>query len=122
MVGEAVLVGMSSDSDRVSELESRVKELEATVRGLTEELVDANERIRELEDYHDAHESAGRPASEPLAAGAPEEDASADASPSGAAADADADAADGDGEGAKGAEGEDTTTEEESGMDDIIVA
>ncbi|QLC33806.1 hypothetical protein EFA46_006205 [Halarchaeum sp. CBA1220] len=110
---------MSSDSDRVSELESRVKELEATVRGLTEELVDANERIRELEDYHDAHESAGRPASEPLAAGAPEEDADADANAdaSGEAADAAAD-----GEGAKGAEGEDTTTEEESGMDDIIVA
>jgi predicted nucleic acid-binding Zn-ribbon protein len=36
-------------SNRVEELESRVKELEATVRGLTEELVEANERIRALE-------------------------------------------------------------------------
>ncbi len=37
-------------SNRVEDLESRVEELEATVRGLTEELVEANGRIRELED------------------------------------------------------------------------
>jgi predicted nucleic acid-binding Zn-ribbon protein len=36
-------------SNRVEELESRVEVLEATVRGLTEELVEANERIRALE-------------------------------------------------------------------------
>lgn len=36
-------------SNRVEDLESRVEELEATVRGLTEELVDTNERLRELE-------------------------------------------------------------------------
>ncbi|WP_020222889.1 DUF7518 family protein, partial [Halarchaeum acidiphilum] len=60
---------MPNESEDITALENRVKELEATVRGLTEELVDANERIRELEDYHDAHESAGRPASEPLGAG-----------------------------------------------------
>jgi len=40
---------MSEDSERVEELESTVAELEATVRGLTEELVDATERIRQLE-------------------------------------------------------------------------
>ncbi|MFB6119851.1 MAG: chromosome segregation protein SMC [Halobacteriaceae archaeon] len=40
---------MSEDSERVEELESKVAELEATVRGLTEELVDATERIRQLE-------------------------------------------------------------------------
>jgi uncharacterized coiled-coil protein SlyX len=38
-----------SDDERVDELEERVAELEATVRGLTEELVDASERIRTLE-------------------------------------------------------------------------
>ena len=35
--------------NRVTELESKVAELEATVRGLTEEIVDANERLRMLE-------------------------------------------------------------------------
>lgn len=40
-------------SNRVEELESRVQELEATVRGLTEELVEANERIRTLESRHE---------------------------------------------------------------------
>ncbi|MCD2198486.1 hypothetical protein LPA44_01000 [Halobacterium sp. KA-4] len=39
---------MTGDTD-VEELEQRVEELEATVRGLTEELVDASERIRTLE-------------------------------------------------------------------------
>ena len=36
-------------SNRVRELESAVAQLQATVDGLREELVDANERIRELE-------------------------------------------------------------------------
>lgn len=40
---------MSDAGDSVEELESRIAELEATVRGLTEELVDANERVRLLE-------------------------------------------------------------------------
>jgi hypothetical protein len=40
-------------SNRVEDLETRVQELEATVRGLTEELVESNERIRELEARHD---------------------------------------------------------------------
>lgn len=44
---------MRSMSNRVEDLESRVEELEATVRGLTEELVESNERIRELEARHD---------------------------------------------------------------------
>jgi len=113
---------MSNDSEDVAALENRVKELEATVRGLTEELVDANERIRELEDYHDAHESAGRPESEPLAAGAPEGGA-AERTATAETADGDADAAD-----AADAEPEDTPaegaeeTDEESDFDDIIVA
>jgi hypothetical protein len=41
---------MTSQRDRVQSLESRIEELEATVRGLTEELVDANQRIRDLEE------------------------------------------------------------------------
>ena len=40
---------MTSQRDRIGSLESRMEELEATIRGLTEELVDANQRIRELE-------------------------------------------------------------------------
>lgn len=46
---------MDSGRDRITELESKVEELQATVRGLTEELVDANERLRALEaDAEDA--------------------------------------------------------------------
>lgn len=44
-------------SNRVEDLESRVQELEATVRGLTEELVEANERIRVLESRHEEEEA-----------------------------------------------------------------
>ncbi|ADJ15994.1 DUF7518 family protein [Halalkalicoccus jeotgali] len=39
--------------NRVEDLESRLRELEATVRGLTEELVETNERLRELEATHE---------------------------------------------------------------------
>jgi len=39
--------------NRVEELESRVKELEASVEGLTDELVECKVRIRELEDALD---------------------------------------------------------------------
>lgn len=48
---------MSPPSD---DLRHRVDELEATVRGLTQELVEATERIRQLEDTEDsAKQSAG---------------------------------------------------------------
>jgi hypothetical protein len=55
--------------NRVEELESRVKELEASVEGLTDELVECKVRIRELEvavdaDLGFAPEQAG-PDSEP---------------------------------------------------------
>lgn len=36
------------------DLRQRVDELEATIRGLTQELVEANERIRQLEEESDA--------------------------------------------------------------------
>ena len=39
--------------NRVKELESAVAQLQATVDGLREELVDANERIRALEREHE---------------------------------------------------------------------
>ena len=39
--------------NRVEELESRVKELEASVEGLTDELVECKVRIRELEEAVD---------------------------------------------------------------------
>jgi len=42
---------MASGRNRITELESTVEELQATVRGLTEELVEANERIRLLEQH-----------------------------------------------------------------------
>ena len=40
--------------NRVEELESRVQELEASVEGLTDELIECKVRIRELENASDA--------------------------------------------------------------------
>ncbi|WP_049893585.1 DUF7518 family protein [Halogranum rubrum] len=40
-------------SNRVEELESKVKELQAAVNGLTEELVETKERVRQLEEEVD---------------------------------------------------------------------
>ena len=48
---------MTSQRDRIANLESRVEELDATIRGLTEELVDANQRLRELEAEQESNES-----------------------------------------------------------------
>ena len=39
--------------NRVEELESRVKELQASVEGLTDELVECKVRLREMEDAID---------------------------------------------------------------------
>ncbi len=87
------------DAERVAELERQVAELEATVRGLTEELVDRTERIRQLEAKHDLNGAAG-------------DDGEREELTDGTAADADE---------AKGseAEGEDESGDSE---DDIIVA
>jgi hypothetical protein len=43
-----------ASGNRVEELESQVKELQATVDGLTDELVECKVRIRELENVVDA--------------------------------------------------------------------
>ncbi len=94
-------------SNRVEELESKVAELQAAVNGLTEELVETKERLRQLED--EAEED--YPVTGP----------SGDAEP----ADAEAESQD---EGAKADEsvGEDTEAESESESEsdesDIIVA
>ncbi|MFB6103716.1 MAG: bZIP transcription factor [Halobacteriaceae archaeon] len=45
------------DADREQELEQRIDELEATVRGLTEELVDLGERLRHVEDVTDVQDT-----------------------------------------------------------------
>lgn len=42
-----------SSGNRVEDLESRVKQLEASVTGLTDELVECKERLRALEDAVD---------------------------------------------------------------------
>ncbi|WP_135830055.1 DUF7518 family protein [Halorussus halobius] len=41
---------MSDQSERIEELESEVERLEATVQGLTEELVEVHDRLETLED------------------------------------------------------------------------
>lgn len=44
---------MTANRNDEDDLHGRLNELEATVRGLTQELVEANERIRQLEDELD---------------------------------------------------------------------
>ncbi|MDH5021606.1 DUF7518 family protein [Halobacterium rubrum] len=96
---------MSDDDDRVDELEDRVAELEATVRGLTEELVDASERIRTLEAELDR-----TPSTAELREAREE-----------APVEPDDETADHDDEAPKST-GDDADDNEESGLDDIIVA
>jgi len=96
--------------NRVEELESRVKELQASVEGLTDELVECKVRLRELEDAVD--EEMGF---------VPKTQRSDDWQPDGDTTDADAsesqDAAEA--PNTEGPEKEDNTEESES---DIIVA
>lgn len=120
-----------SDGDRVAALERKVSELEATVKGLTEELVQANERIRQLEADSEADDAqadqqvtngvADETADPGLVPGATDgsggsdpvsiEDPSQEATPEDVRAAADTDKSD-------GCEGDD----EEDSDDDIIVA
>jgi len=53
--------------NRVEELEQRVKELEASVEGLTDELVECKVRIRELENTVDEESGFSQSAEEPAA-------------------------------------------------------
>lgn len=43
------ITDMSDESERVEELESQVERLQATVQGLTEELVEVHDRLETLE-------------------------------------------------------------------------
>jgi len=98
---------MSEDGADTEALEQRVKELEATVRGLTEELVDATERIRQLEEEHGLHEPAERAATE-RARAQEQREAAAEAAAEEAKAEA---------------EPEESESEDDDGLgDDIIVA
>ena len=83
-------------SNRITELESAVNRLEATVNGLQEALVDANERIRALERELDR---------------APADEGQSQADPSTPP-----------GVDLDGSESTDDTVEESDPLDDIIVA
>lgn len=107
--------------NRVDELEEEVAQLKATVQGLTEELVEAHERIRQIEralagDEEAVRETAREAASEVAAdvagsfAGADPEEVARAAAEAEETVEADK---------AQGAEGPD---EAEGELDDIIVA
>ncbi|WP_416838881.1 chromosome segregation protein SMC [Haloferax sp. DFSO52] len=70
-------------SNRVEELESKVAELQAAVNGLTEELVESKERLRQLEDANDVEVPSRAPRRRgdwtPAEEGAPENAPEADA-------------------------------------------
>lgn len=123
-----------SQEDRVAELESTVAELRATVDGLTEELVESRERLRQLESATDgvsvtqSTPLAADPGGNGAAATADEGTADADAETTGADAadviDADADDAAADETEGNAAESEASDAEAEGveSGDDIIVA
>ncbi|MCT9095733.1 bZIP transcription factor [Haloarchaeobius sp. HME9146] len=110
--------------NRVEDLEATVNELESTVRGLTEELVETKERVRILEaeleadprgvatDVSEDEESTEMLTPEPGTSQAAQSEVDAAAA-----------RANNEGEGAKGAEEETDDESDESGLgDDIIVA
>ncbi|MES3517311.1 MAG: bZIP transcription factor [Natronomonas sp.] len=91
--------------NRVEELETKVRELEATIDGLTDELVETKERLHELEKTTDA--------ADPLASpGESEPEAAADESDAADETEASAE---------EGMTDEDEDTDS-TGTDDIIVA
>lgn len=118
---------MRERQDRLAELEGTVRELQATVLALTEELVEANERLRHLEAERDdgadgqqvelgqaARETSGRTAGTADAPGGPGEEPT-----SGAAESSD------EGDRAQKAipdESHHSTDQRDSGEDDIIIA
>jgi hypothetical protein len=56
------------------DLRRRVAELEATVRGLTQELVEANERINQLEDQAEEESTTAATPADPSEPEAPDQD------------------------------------------------
>ena len=113
-------------SNRVEELESTVQELKAAVDGLTEELVETRERLRQLEnaastevDPDDSDGNARRRVADDDADLVDAEADAADSAPDrGPASDADADSADGATEG----DGADDETDGSGDDTEIIVA
>ena len=108
MWSDGPLADMSNN--RVEQLESTVSELESTVTGLTEELIEAKERIRVLEAELDADTPTRVPERRA-------EPADGDETPEAEPDDVAEAAADADGE--ADTSGDET---EDSGSDDIIVA
>jgi uncharacterized coiled-coil protein SlyX len=51
---------MSDQDERIEELESTVEQLEATIRGLTEELVEVHDRLETLETEDGATDERAR--------------------------------------------------------------
>ncbi len=99
-------------NDRVEELEATVSELESTIRGLTEELVETKERVRMLENEVDPEPAA--------TVGSPDTDGD-HAEPSGEAAPEDVQEAAAEADKDEGDNAEDEP--DDSGLgDDIIVA
>ena len=107
--------------NRVEELEARVRELQATVDGLTDELLETKERLRVLEEEVDPDldvdiiegEPPASPATQTNGGGA----SGASGASGGSAPEGDADGAPADGDKSDGSEEEDTDS-----ADDIIVA
>ncbi|AZH24641.1 DUF7518 family protein [Haloplanus aerogenes] len=105
-------------SNRVEELESQVAELQAAVDGLTEELVETRERLRQLEENEGVDNSRAPAPRDSAHAEVEHADAESDADPASEAdadVDAEAEAAEADAE----AEAED---DDGSDGNDIIVA
>mgnify|MGYP000123806597 CR=1 FL=1 len=108
-------------SNRVEELESQVAELQAAVDGLTEELVETRERLRQLEAEEGVERTRAPERRESESSPSPEPDTeSADAStdPADAAVDADDGAADAE----PGTDPETDDDGSDSDGNDIIVA
>jgi uncharacterized coiled-coil protein SlyX len=107
--------------NRVEELELTVSELESTIDGLTEELVETKERVRTLEEVLERELDGELPARDEDIDGAPTTEAEPDEVRA-AAAEADAET-ETEAEGAKGSDAEDTENDgDDSELDDIIVA
>lgn len=110
--------------NRVEELEAKVRELEATIDGLTDELVETKERLQAVEDETGVQDDVLERRSTPARERQPPAENPAEAEPADGAADEEP--ADGDAEpsadevNSEEAEEEDTA-DSESG-DDIIVA
>ncbi|ESP87474.1 DUF7518 family protein [Candidatus Halobonum tyrrellensis] len=109
--------------NRVEDLETQVAQLQAAVDGLTEELVETKERLRQLESATDLEPStetesahAEFVANDPADGGDDADDAASDADAADATASDEANPA----ESEEGADDGDEETE--SGSDDIIVA